>query len=96
MNGNQEVQPQPQQTPAQPTTNAPEHKIKIGCITATIWANRREFNGKQAVFKTIALERSYKDKEGNWQNTSSFRVNDLPKLQLVTTKAYEYLLANND
>lgn len=70
----------------------PEHKFRAGAISATIWENPGEDSeGKPTVFKTISLARSYKDKEGNWQNTSGLRVSDLPKAILVLSKAYEHL-----
>ena len=43
-------------------------------------------------FKTISLQRRYKDKNDEWQSTTSLRVNDLPKATLVLQKAYEYIV----
>lgn len=72
--------------------NTPEKKIRAIPVTATIWVNEVKTNeGEVRSFRTISLERSYKDKEGNWHNTSSLRVNDLPKATLVLNKAYEYI-----
>jgi len=34
----------------------------------------------------------YKDQNGNFQNTSSFGVQDIPKAKLALEKAYEYLV----
>lgn len=74
----------------------PEKQFRSGAITASIWKNTAEVNGKETEFKTIAVNRSYKDKDDKWQNTNSFRISDLPKVQLVCQKAYEYLMLNNE
>ena len=71
--------------------NAPEQKFRAGSITATVWKNDIVKDGVNASFNSITLERSYKDKDGNWQTTHSFRINDLPRLSMVTQKAFEYV-----
>ncbi|PIN72806.1 hypothetical protein COV21_01000 [Candidatus Woesearchaeota archaeon CG10_big_fil_rev_8_21_14_0_10_45_5] len=70
----------------------PEKKIRAGAISATIWKNKSEANGKIVEYSTISLDRNYKDRDGKWQNTHSMRTSDLPKAQLVLSKAYEYLV----
>ncbi|MCB9358644.1 hypothetical protein H6503_01810 [Candidatus Woesearchaeota archaeon] len=72
--------------------NLPDKRFKAGSITATVWLNNIEKDGKLASYSSITLERSYKDKDGNWQTTNSFRSNDLPKLALVAQKAYEHVM----
>jgi hypothetical protein len=76
--------------------NLPENKFRAGAITATIWKNSLNKDGTEASFNSITLERSYKDKSGNWQTTSSFRINDLPRLTLLLNKAYEYITCKQD
>ena len=68
--------------------NPPVQEFKAGGIRAKIWKNP----GKEGSYYTVSLERSYKDKEGNWQTTQSLRVNDLPKAGVVIGKAYEKVL----
>ena len=58
------------------TPNLPEAKFSTGAITATIWKNPSQFGDD---FRTVALERKYKDKDGTWKSTNSMKVNDLPK-----------------
>ena len=71
--------------------NQPEKKFRAGAIAATIWKNNVEKEGKTFEFKTVSLERNYKDKNDEWQTTSTLRLNDVPKAVLVLSKAYEYL-----
>ena len=76
--------------------NLPEKKFRSGAIAATIWANSTVRDGKPATYRTISLQRSYKDKNDEWKSTDSMRVNDLPKAVLVLSKAYEYLALNSE
>ena len=73
--------------------NIPEKKFSTGVITATVWSNQgKGRNGEAVAYRTVSLQRRYKDKNGIWQTANSFRVNDLPKASLVLQKAYEYLV----
>ncbi len=75
--------------------NLPEKKFRAGAISATVWLNHgQKSNGEESEYRTISLERSYTNKEGQWQSASSFRVADLPKAAIVLQKAYEYLVLN--
>jgi hypothetical protein len=72
--------------------NLPEKKFRAGAISATVWKNEtKSKTGEDIAYYTVSIERSYKDKNDQWQTTQSFRVNDLPRLALVVNKAYEYL-----
>ena len=74
--------------------NMPEKKFRSGAIAATIWANSTVKEGKAVTYRTISLQRSYKDKDDKWQNTDSLRSSDLPRAILVLQKAYEYVALN--
>ena len=70
--------------------NLPEKKFRAGAISATVWLNKAE-NGD---YRTISIERNYKDKSDKWQSSNTLRVNDLPKANVVLQKAYEFLVFN--
>jgi hypothetical protein len=74
----------------------PETKFRSGAIAATIWSNETIRDGKKVEYKSITFERSYKDKNDQWQSTNSLRTADIPKAILVLTKAYEHLALNAD
>ena len=77
--------------------NKPEKKIRAGGITATVWQNTgQNKSGEPVTYRTISLERNYKDKNDEWKSTNSFRINDLPKVALVAQKAYEYIVLSNE
>jgi len=72
--------------------NLPEKKFRAGAIAATVWKNQGQ--GKDGIvnYSTISLERGYKDKNGAWKSTTSFRINDLPRAALVLEEAYRFLV----
>ena len=71
----------------------PEKRFSAGAVVATVWQNQGTSKDGQVVgYKTVSLQRRYKDKEGNWKSASSFRISDLPRASLVMQKAFEYLV----
>ena len=84
---------QKEQTSYDAGKNAPEIKFSAGPIQATVWKNAgHSKTGDDVEYRTITLQRRYKDKDGEWKSTNSMRLNDLPKASLVLQKAYEYLV----
>jgi hypothetical protein len=76
------------------TGNQPEKKFRAGAISATVWQNmgQSKKTGETTSYRTISLQRGYKDKNDQWQSTNSFRINDLPRAAVVLKQAYEYLV----
>jgi hypothetical protein len=65
----------------------PDKKFKAGAVTATIWKNDlKDRQGNGFSVYTVSFERTYKDRDGQWKSTSSLRINDIPKLQLVAVE----------
>lgn len=77
--------------------NTPEKKFSAGAVSAAIWKNNGSSRktGEAVEYRTITLQRSYKNKEGIWQTSNSLRVSDLPKATLVLDKAYEHIVLRN-
>lgn len=76
-------------TPAKATAaRVPKKPIQKLCakgITVSVWENE----GKEGTtFKTVQIQRSYKDKEGNWKNTDIFRESDIPTLSALLQDTY--------
>ncbi len=71
--------------------NRPVKKFRAGGISCSVFENHGNVNGRETTFPTVSLQRAYKDKEGNWKNSTSLRAADIPKAQLVLQKAYEAL-----
>ena len=73
--------------------NVPEKKFSTGGLNATVWQNQgKNKEGLDVSYRTVTFQRRYKDKNGEWQSTSTLRINDLPKASLILEKAYEYLV----
>lgn len=70
----------------------PVKVFKGGNIVVSLWSNRGINDDKEFEYKTISIQKSYKDKNGTWQHTSSFVASDLPKIRLLMDAAYRYLL----
>ena len=68
-------------------SSKPEKTIKVGGIQLSIWSNETP----KGNFQSITIDKSYKDKDGEWKRTKSFKPNDLVKLQLGIAKVLEYL-----
>lgn len=64
-------------------SNQPIQKFRLGLITATIWKN----DG----FYSVDLSRSYKNDQGEWQNTSSFHHSDLLNLSKCAERAETWI-----
>ena len=69
----------------------PIKEFRAGSVRASIWENERENGDQKYTVHSVQVERRYKDKDGNWQSSTGFGKNDLPKLALVVQKAYEHL-----
>ena len=73
--------------------NSPEKKFSTGAISATVWKNigKSKKDGQEVEFRTIKLDRRYKDKNDEWQKTDSFALNDIPKIILALQQAYTFM-----
>jgi len=72
----------------------PEKVFKIGAVRASVFRNIIMKEGQAIQLPKVVIEVRYKDKNGNWQGTSSLSINDLPKAILALQDAYEYLMKN--
>lgn len=77
-------------------TAKPEKVFKSGACEAAIFVNEINKNGGSIQIRKAVVQKRYKDKDGEWQGTNSLDINDIPKVVLVLTKAYDYLTSKND
>ena len=76
--------------------NKPEKRFKSKGVTASIFPREIEGKNGRTVIKNTVIQRTYKDQNGNWKYTDSFGINDLPKVEAVARKAYEYLTTEEE
>ncbi len=71
------------------SNDKPVSKFRFGSISAAIWENETVGDdGEPKTWATVTLQRVYKDKDGNFQNTDSLRLQDIPKAVAVLQAAY--------
>ena len=70
----------------------PVKEFRAGAISAAVWRNEIERNGRTITQHSVQLQKRYRDPEsGEWRDSSSLFPNDLPKAQLLLAKAFEYI-----
>ena len=76
--------------------NRPIKKFSAGAVSVSIFENSAKGrDGNATTFRSVVLQRRYKDKNGDWQSTNNYRTNDLPKVATLMQKAYEFLLVRD-
>ena len=70
----------------------PERRFKAGACTASIFVNEVQTADGTVQVKNVVLQRTYKAKDGSFQQTARFSANDIPKAQLALRQAFEYLM----
>jgi len=66
----------------------PEFDVKLGRLRAVVWKNK---SSDDKEYHSIQFETSYKDKEGNWKNSSSFSESELPQLEKLVDLVFHKL-----
>lgn len=69
----------------------PEKRFRAGACIATVFVNEHPIDGERVSLQNVSLQRVYKDRDGQFKYTSSFKPADVPKAVLVLCKAYEYM-----
>ena len=76
--------------------NKPVKKFQAGGVSAAIWQNRTTLkSGTEIETLSVSIDRRYKDKDGEWKNSSSLKLNDVPKAVMVLSKAYDYMASKD-
>ena len=70
--------------------NKPVKKFKCGGCEAAIFENEIEKDGKIIKVKKVTLLKRYKDKDGKWETTYSFSLQDLQMIGLLVEKTLDY------
>ena len=61
-------------------------------VEVAIWKNETAEN----IWQNITFQRTYRDEQGVMQNTTNFRMDDLPAMAFLAAKAYDYLASLNE
>ena len=66
----------------------PVHKIKLWPLTAAIWKQ----SGTNGDFYNVTIQRTYKDKDGEWGNSDSFGRDDLLPAGKLLDAAHSWIV----
>jgi hypothetical protein len=70
----------------------PSAEFRAGTIVAAIWTKSTTIDGRSVAQHSIRIQKRYRDeRSGQWKTTTYLRPDELPKLGLVVSKAYEHL-----
>ena len=68
----------------------PTRKTKLGNVEVAKWENKsKNSKGEEYTQVSFSFNKSYKDKNGELQQTQSFHTQDLPKLIVALQNAHE-------
>ena len=71
--------------------NAPAHKERLGAVSVVAWENTMNVQGREVTTFNVKLSRSYKDRNNNWAESDSLRMNDIPKAIEALREMYLWL-----
>jgi hypothetical protein len=74
----------------------PEKRFKAGSCEAAVFENEITRDGNTITVKKVAIQKRYKTQDDEWKSTHSLDQNDIPKMMLALSKAYEYLTLRED
>ena len=69
----------------------PIKSIRLRGVSASIFANKAKVEGREMTFHKVSVQRSYKDGD-EWKTTTSFSRDDLPVVNIVLQRAWEFIL----
>ena len=72
--------------------NKPVFTRRLNRVEVAIWKNESE----EAVWQNVTFQRTYRDEKGEIQNTSNFRMDDLPALAFLAVKAYDQMATDDE
>ncbi len=73
------------------SSQKPVKVIRLRGVSASVFANQGKSDGREITFHKVSLQRSYKDGD-EWKQTTSFGRDDLPIVNLVMKRAWEFIL----
>ena len=74
----------------------PEKRFKACSCETAVFENEIIRDGQTVSVKKVAIQKRYRDKDDEWKSTHSLDQNDIPKMMLALSKAYEYVTLRED
>ncbi len=70
----------------------PAFKSQSGSVQLAVWQNDANVDGEERTFYTVTMERSYKDRNDEWQKTTQLRQSDLGDAIACLQSAQRFLM----
>lgn len=70
----------------------PVAKFKVGQVSAALWENQIQVQGRPVTILKASIQRRFKDKQGQWQSSTSFNRNEIPMAIYCLQKAFERIV----
>ena len=70
----------------------PLAKFKAGQVSAAIWSNEVQMPRGAVKILKATIQRRYKDRNGQWQSSTSFSRNEIPLAIHCLRKAFERII----
>jgi len=70
--------------------NPPVHTVRYGAVKAVVWENQTQ----HGTMHNVTVSRSYRDEQGEWQESSSFGGDDLLPLAKALDAAHSWIHEN--
>lgn len=84
----------PQEAKKKPVMSFKTMSDRTTSLETAIWANENEGdNGHKFTSYSITLSRSYRKEDGTWVPGPSFRPHDLPVVQFLIGKCYDWIMS---
>lgn len=75
-------------TPTTSKKQPPVHKVRVGYVSASIWARSTE----KGTYYTATLQRSYRDGKGKWHSTDFIDGDELQNARKALDIAHDHIL----
>lgn len=82
-----QTQPKRNDAGGKPKAKPPVHTVRFGPVKAVVWENQTQ----HGPMHNVTVARAYKDDDGEWQETSSFGVDDLLPLAKALSDAHSWI-----
>lgn len=67
--------------------NRPVKEFRMGSVRISLWENRVEQDGMAVARHSATLNKRYRDKEGQWRDTTTLFADDLLRVAMLAQQA---------
>ncbi len=75
-----------------PASTKPAKSFRLRGVSVSVFENSAKAGNREVTFHKVAIQRSYRDDDGEWKNTTSYGRDDLPVMGLLLKQAWQWIL----